>query len=126
MSLKLGAMLPEVMKHLFKKVATVPYPFRKLTVPPGFRGNPVMDPNLCIGCQMCVRDCPSEALEIKKESERTDEQGKVIKRFSMTFYLDRCSHCAQCQEICPKKAIVLNDQFEEAAFDRGALKIIYK
>jgi hydrogenase-4 component H len=126
MSLKLGAMLPEVMRHLFKKVATVPYPFQKLKVAKGFRGRPVMDAKLCIGCQMCVRDCPSEALEINKESERTDEQGKVIKSFSMTLYLDRCTHCAQCEEICPKKAVTLDEQYEEAAFDRGALKFIYK
>jgi hydrogenase-4 component H len=126
MSLKLGAMLPEVLRHLFKKPATVQYPFQKIGVPKGFRGRPVMDPALCIGCQMCVRDCPSEAIEIHKESESTNAEGKVVKKFSMTFYLDRCSHCAQCEEVCPKKAIHLNDQFEDGAFDRGSLKFIYK
>jgi len=46
MSLKLGAMLPEVLRHLFKKPATVPYPFQKLQVPKRYRGSPVMDPPL--------------------------------------------------------------------------------
>jgi formate hydrogenlyase subunit 6/NADH:ubiquinone oxidoreductase subunit I len=119
-------MLPEVLRHLFKKPATVQYPFQKIGVPKGFRGRPVMDPNLCIGCQMCVRDCPSEAIEIHKESETTSAEGKVVKKFSMTFYLDRCSHCAQCEEVCPKKAIHLNQDFEDGAFDRGSLKYIYK
>jgi len=126
MSLKLGAMLPEVLRHLFKKPATVQYPFQKLQVPKRYRGTPVMDPPLCIGCQMCVRDCPSEAIEINKESETTDAEGKTKKSFSMTLYLDRCTHCAQCEEVCPKKAIHLDETFEHAAFDRGALKFIYK
>lgn len=126
MSLKLGAMLPDLVRHFFRKPATVQYPFEKLELPKKFRGNPVMDPALCIGCQMCVRDCPSEAIEIHKESETTGEDGKVKKTFSMTFYLDRCSHCAQCEEVCPKKAIHLDSTFEHGAFDRGALKIIYK
>jgi len=48
MSLKLGAMLPEVVRHLFRKPATVQYPFEKLELPKKFRGSPVMDPALCI------------------------------------------------------------------------------
>ncbi|HBE73106.1 MAG TPA: ferredoxin [candidate division Zixibacteria bacterium] len=126
MSQKLGAMLPDLIRHFFRKPATVQYPFEKLELPKKFRGNPVMDPALCIGCQMCVRDCPSEAIEIHKESEATDEAGKVKRTFSMTFYMDRCAHCAQCEEVCPKKAIHLDSTFEHGAFDRGALKVVYK
>ena len=51
------------------------------------------------------------------------DDGKVKRRFSMTLYVDRCAHCAQCEEVCPAKpdkAVTLNDFFEEAAFDRGA------
>lgn len=129
MSLRLGAMLPEVFRHLFKRPATVLYPFEKNTVPKGLRGRPVMDPDKCIGCKMCERDCPAEAIEIKQESETTAGDGKVKRRYSMTLYIDRCAHCAQCEEVCPvkpEKAVRLNEFFEEAVFDRGALKFIYK
>jgi hydrogenase-4 component H len=126
MRLKIGAMLPEVFRQLFKKPATVPYPFQKLQVPQTLRGNPVMNPGLCAGCRMCERDCPSEAIAIQKDSETTDEQGKVKKNFSMIFYLDRCTHCAQCEESCPKKAITMDNRFEDAAFNRESFKIVYK
>ena len=129
MSLRIGAMFPEVFRHLFKRPATVLYPFEKNTVPKGLRGRPVMDPDKCIGCKMCERDCPAEAIEIRQESETKTDDGKVKKRFSMTLYVDRCAHCAQCEEICPAKpdkAVKLNQFFEEAAFNRGALKIVYK
>ena len=129
MSIKLGAMFPEVFRHLFKKPATVQYPFEKNTVPKDLRGNPVMNPDLCIGCHMCERDCPAEAIEIAQQGETTTAEGKVKKRFMMTLYIDRCCHCAQCEESCPvkpAKAIRMNQEFEDAAFDRGSLKVIYK
>ena len=126
MNLKIGAMLPEVIRQLFKKPATVQYPFEKNKVPATLRGKPVMNPSLCVGCKMCERDCPSEAITIQKASETTDEQGKVKKNFLMIFYLDRCTHCAQCEESCAKDAIIMDNCFEDAAFHRDSLKIIYR
>jgi formate hydrogenlyase subunit 6/NADH:ubiquinone oxidoreductase subunit I len=126
MNLKIGAMLPEVIRQLFKKPATVQYPFERNKVPATLRGKPVMNPGLCVGCKMCERDCPSEAITIQKVSETTDEQGKVKRNFSMTFYLDRCTHCAQCEESCAKRAITMDNCFEDAAFNRDSLKIIYR
>jgi hydrogenase-4 component H len=147
MSPKIGAIFPEVFRHLFQKPATVHYPFVKGFVPKGLRGKPVMDPHLCIGCKMCERDCPSEAIEIhqaepkaeakpaeaapKVEAAAADGSAKpakekVKKEFFMVFYLDRCTHCAQCEEVCPRKAIVMDEHFEDAALSREALKFVYK
>ncbi|MEW6687101.1 MAG: 4Fe-4S dicluster domain-containing protein [Candidatus Edwardsbacteria bacterium] len=112
--MKIGAMFPELTRHLFKKPATVKYPFEKLSVPKGFRGTPIFNSSLCIGCLMCVRDCPSESIEIIKLEE---------KKFKIILYLDRCTHCGQCEESCLKKAITLNSDFEVAAFSKGDLKL---
>ena len=115
--MKIAAFLPELLRHLFKKPATVDYPFKKLEVPAGFRGTPFLHPELCIVCKACERDCPAEAIEIASVNE-------AEKRFRMVIHNDRCIHCAQCVDSCPTtpKAMDMDNQFEIAAFDRHDLK----
>jgi len=115
MKVKIPSFMPEVLRHLFRKPATVKYPFVKLEVPKGFRGSPVFHSAKCIGCMICVKDCPAEAIEIIRVSE-------TEKKFKMILHNDRCIHCAQCEESCPTKTYVMDQEFELAVFDRHKLK----
>ncbi|MEM1569343.1 MAG: 4Fe-4S binding protein [Candidatus Bathyarchaeia archaeon] len=108
------AMLPEVLKHLFKKRATLMYPFKdreKIPIPEGLRGKISFNRELCIGCGLCVKFCPSGAAELAE-----DDKGK-----RPIFHLDQCLFCAQCEEVCPRKAITLTREFEIAGFNRSSL-----
>ena len=116
--MRVAAFLPELLRHLFKKPATVDYPFKKLEVPPGFRGTPFLRPELCIACRACERDCPAEAIEMTLLDE-------AEKKWKMTIHNDRCVHCAQCVDSCPVspvKAMDIDHLFEIANFDRHNLK----
>jgi formate hydrogenlyase subunit 6/NADH:ubiquinone oxidoreductase subunit I len=126
MKLRAGAMLPEILRHLFRRPATVETPFVEIPLAAHYRGKPVMDPELCIGCQRCVKDCPSEALKIDKVYEYADAQGKKVRRFMMTLYVDRCTHCSQCAEVCPVSAIHMDADYAHAAFTREELTFFYK
>ncbi len=102
---------PELLKQLFKKRATILYPFKereKVHNPEGFRGKIAFYRKKCIGCGLCFRVCPSETIEMIE-----DEKGKRPR-----FYLDRCTHCQQCEEVCPRKAIELTQFYESVGFDR--------
>jgi len=68
---------------------------------------------LCIGCTICEKDCPSSAITIA-----VDQKGK-----RPVFYLDRCMFCGQCQESCPTKAISFTKEFENAALSRKAMEV---
>lgn len=109
-------MLPEVIKALFKTPATINYPNEKLETPEGFRGRIIFNSQLCIGCKMCMRDCPAEAIQI--------EPTAVDKKFKCTFLLDRCLFCAQCVYSCPRKALASSSEFELTCFERDQSKDI--
>ncbi len=115
--MKIAVLLPELVRHLFKKPATVDYPFKKLEVPEGFRGTPFLHPERCIVCKACERDCPAEAIEITTVDE-------TAKKFRMVIHNDRCIHCAQCLDSCPTtpKAMDMDALFEIADFSRLKMK----
>ena len=58
-----GKMFREVMGKIFKKPATIKYPAEKAPIPEGFRGEVIFHPEKCIGCKLCMRDCPHVELE---------------------------------------------------------------
>ena len=116
--MRLAVFVPELLRHLFKKPATVDYPFKKLEVPKDFRGTPFLHPDICIACRACERDCPAEAIEITQLSD-------TEKKFKMIIHNDRCIHCAQCVDSCPVspiKAMDIDERYELADFDRHNLK----
>ena len=46
----------------------------------------------CIGCQICKKNCPSEAVEVVD--------------FNSTIYYDKCAGCCVCMQKSPRKSIV--------------------
>jgi formate hydrogenlyase subunit 6/NADH:ubiquinone oxidoreductase subunit I len=112
-----GKMLKEVLWSVGKKAATVRYPYAKVTMPPDFRGKLVFDPAKCIGCKMCMRDCPARALEIVKVGE---------KKFEAHVDVAKCIACGQCVDSCPKDVLRLTGDFELAQLVRGKLKVVFQ
>jgi len=112
-----GKMLGELFRNVTKPPATIQYPFVKITAPDDFRGRIVFISENCIGCKICVRDCPANALVINKPGEE--------KIFEAVFDLDVCIYCAQCVLSCPKDALATSTDFELAQISRKSLKLVY-
>jgi formate hydrogenlyase subunit 6/NADH:ubiquinone oxidoreductase subunit I len=92
--------LPKVLGNLFRKPATVKYPYVKVEPPEGYRGRPAIDRERCIRCWLCIRACPDRAISIDKETK------------TPTIWLGRCTFCSECAEACPTKAITMTKEFE--------------
>jgi len=117
--MKIGAMLGDILRSLFKKPATEMYPFVKNSTPEDLRGALLYDSSKCTGCQLCIKDCPANAIELITID-------KANKRFVMRYHPDRCVYCAQCVQNCRFKCLAMSDeQWELATTKREAFMVHY-
>jgi len=84
---------------------TLPYPAGPAPVPSGFRGRPVFDPDLCIGCGGCANNCPAREILISDVCQEI----RIIR-----YSGQRCTYCGRCADLCPEKAITISHEFETA------------
>jgi ferredoxin like protein len=52
-----------------------------------------VDPNKCMGCQLCYITCPTGSFEM--------EDGKAVWKYGMQL----CGECGTCRYVCPVDAI---------------------
>ncbi len=109
---KLGAIIVEAIKSLFKKPVTSEYPYKKREIHKSYAGMISFEQKKCIGCQICVRNCPASAIKITKVADKV---------FSCELSLANCIFCSQCVLTCPKKALHTTDKFELAQIDKTKL-----
>ena len=106
--------LGEAVKALVLPAYTSKFP-RKPHIPhPNFRGQPVYDPDKCVGCLACEEICPAEAI-----AHRDIVDGPVPVR-QMIHYTDTCIFCGTCEIACiaDHEGIKLTSEWELAFFDR--------
>jgi electron transport complex protein RnfB len=53
---------------------------------------PQLDLTLCDGCELCIKVCPSHALQLREE-------------LVVVAFPERCDFCGLCEQVCPQKAI---------------------
>lgn len=63
-----------------------------------FRGRVAYDKSKCIGCRMCIKVCPANAISYIEEEKK------------IQVHSDRCCFCAQCTEICPVNCLAMSDE----------------
>jgi formate hydrogenlyase subunit 6/NADH:ubiquinone oxidoreductase subunit I len=117
--MRIGAMLGDISRSLFKRPVTERYPFERKAAPERLRGQLTFDPSKCTGCKICVRDCPAHGIEIMVVD-------KVAKRFVLRFHTDRCTYCAQCVVSCNFDALGMShEQWELAALSREPFSVSF-
>lgn len=101
-------MLPELIRNFFHKPNTVKYPFEHIAPTPEFRGKMVWEADKCIGCQACVRDCPTGVIDVVRAEPD-------VKKFNTTYRMYLCIFCGQCVDSCPVHCIGWSSAFELAS-----------
>lgn len=126
--------LPMALRQLFKKPVTNFFPAKNLPpsitgflqsvadgkatihppipIPPKYRGKIAYDRDTCIGCKMCIRVCPANAIEFIPETKR------------MRIWVTQCVFCGQCTDICPKGSLHMSYEFLLATENRFSESMI--
>lgn len=86
------------LSNLFRKPATIKYPFEPTYIPNDYRGLIEHHPELCIWCRRCELVCPPGAIVFSQSI--TGEQ---------TYHYNRavCIYCGECVRNCPKPGAIL-------------------
>ena len=98
--------LPDVLKNLFRKPATVKYPKQRRALPENFRGKPVIDKEKCISCGLCAKVCPDGAITLDEKTKKP------------RIWMGLCMMCGRCAELCPRKVFTMSKEFELATHNK--------
>ncbi len=109
-------------RYMFRKRATVNYPYEKGPLSPRFRGEHALRryPNgeeRCIACKLCEAICPAQAITIESEPREDGSRRTTRHDIDMT----KCIYCGFCEEACPVDAIVEGPNFEYSTETREEL-----
>jgi len=115
--MKIASMFSDVLESLVKAPATQRYPVERTETPALLRGHLHWDPADCIGCSLCARDCPANALEFHVLDKKE-------KRFVLRYHLDRCIFCGQCVASCRRGCLELSSlEWEMATLSQNGFTI---
>ncbi len=117
--MRIGSMFADVFASIFRRPVTEKYPFERRDTPERLRGKLVWDPTKCTGCQLCSKDCPSNAIELITID-------KAKKQFVVLYHMDRCTFCAQCVQNCRFKCLgMTHEQWELASLTKEPVTVYY-
>lgn len=108
-------LLPNILSVFFSKAETENYPIEKNHLPERFRGSVRINADNCVGCSLCVLDCPANALELEKDSKT---------QFRLKHFRDRCTYCGQCEQSCRFDAIYMHNAYIPPAMDKEVFSVI--
>ncbi len=109
-------------RYIFKKKATINYPYEKGPISPRFRGEHALrrypdGSERCIACKLCEAVCPALAITI--EAEPAPDGSRRTTRYDID--MTKCINCGLCQEVCPVEAIVEGPNYEYATLSHEGL-----
>ncbi len=115
-------------RYLFRPPVTVAYPEEKTPVAARFKGRHWLTRyadglERCIGCELCVIVCPSQAISVQAAENTPEHQVSRGERYAADFQINmlRCIFCGFCEEACPTGAIVLGQDYELAGYTRAEM-----
>ena len=117
-----------------RQIVTQQYPENRATLKmfDRFKGEVVMphdekNEHKCTACGICEISCPNGSIEIISQMKENEEGKKRKVLVKHIYHLVMCTFCNLCVKNCPSKAIIMDQTFEHAVFNRAHLtKVLNK
>jgi NADH-quinone oxidoreductase subunit I len=112
---------------MFRRPYTVQWPDKiekhvEDALPERYRGILEVDTRLCIGCMMCMKECPIGCIAVAVEKDAETKERRITQ-----FDIDasKCMVCGLCVEACPTGGLRHTSQFAAADGDIRNLVLRY-
>jgi NADH-quinone oxidoreductase subunit I len=119
-------------KTALRKPVTIQYPKQHAPIPDRYMGFPALtwdhevgEP-YCVGCMVCVRNCPTQCMSGTMMDNPLRAEGKSTRRKMVQTFeinLSRCILCRICVEVCNFDAIEMSHEHEISTFTRGGRRV---
>lgn len=115
-------------KELWTKKVTMEYPENRetLVISERWRSELIMphdanNEHACTACGICMTNCPNGTITVTSQMVETEDgkKKKVLDKHIWDYGM--CTFCNLCVITCPSDAIIFNNDFEGAMFDRSKL-----
>lgn len=114
-----GSIVRATLRNLMTKPATIEYPTAasKPKVEKNYRGRLLYNPQGCIGCRLCMMDCPTGALTIINDGTKEEKKMRAM------LDVSRCIFCCQCVDSCRHGCLANSQDVDLAVTDKTKLEI---
>lgn len=114
-------------KELWTKKVTMQYPENRdtLVISDRWRSELIMphdenNEHACTACGICMNNCPNGTITVTSLMLETEEGKKKKVLDEHRWNYGSCTFCNICVISCPSKAIIFNNEFEGAVFDKAS------
>lgn len=99
----------KLIRNLFKKPMTLIFPLESLPPIDYYRGRQLLDIEKCVGCGMCSRVCPNDAVKMVEYNDKKCPE----------IHMGKCCFCGLCAEHCPTQALQMTSYVFIAGYDKS-------
>ncbi len=104
--------------NVIKKPVTKMYPDVPMPISKRSRGMLSLDLDDCIGCELCYKICPADAIRMQKLDVHFAHNARDE---APTIDFNKCIFCGLCSEICPPQVLHHTHKYDISTKNRAEL-----
>lgn len=114
-------LVKEIMRTFFTLPTTIDLPSSEVSqhFHENYRGRLEGDSEHCVGCAICVRICPIDALTMEHTQNENSQRS-----YRLHYDFSRCAYCGLCVDSCPHNAIHFVNHYVHALTNKDEAQII--